>query len=114
MLDRVAVVLGPRFGANPDHLLDPRNEPGAAADLPAHGAELEMGVRVHEARKKRAADALRRHPGVTREQIGGGADVDDGAAIVDDDGPVANDVPVARDHGIGVQSAHARFLTKAM
>ena len=42
-LDRLAVVLGSGLGADADHLLHPRNEPGAAADLPAHARSARGG-----------------------------------------------------------------------
>ena len=63
-------------------------------------------MRVDEPREQDPADALHRGARVTRQHAAGGADVHDGAGLVDDHGAVAEGLRVAGDDGVGVESAH--------
>ncbi len=114
-LDRLRVVLGSRLGAHADHLLDPRDEAGAARDLPAHarsarGACARSRARAGATPRTRSASDA----GVSREDLGGRArrrrsspraSTTTAASRMTSPSPVIS--------GIGMQRAHRWVLTRA-
>ena len=105
--DRLGVELRPDGDARPDETLHPRNEARAAGHLTPHRAELEVRVRVDEARQHGASHPLHDDPRVARQDVPRRSHVDDLPAPAKDHGTVADVLRVPRDHRVRVYGTHS-------
>ena len=83
-------------------------KPLPPGDFSAQRRELDVGVRIRPGPARATpVDLLNREPRVARQNLGGRAHVEHGAALVDHDGAVADRPLFAGQDGVGADDARS-------